>query len=230
MRNLNLAGDLTSYSTAENRITFSYQYDTAGRPTTATSSLVDSQHPATLAPGLSYAPISAFTQMNLGNGLFESRNYNSRLQPAEIKSYYGSGLTRYDFTYGYNDSNGQNNGNLMSWNSTGSDFMFNRSYAYDALNRLATLNQSSGNSTNCSNTFSLSWNYDAWGNRTDQTVTGGTCYGFHATVNSQNQLSESPFQYDAAGNLTNDGNHTYTYDAENRLISVDGGSYSTIRL
>ncbi len=30
--------------------------------------------------------------------------------------------------------------------------------------------------------------------------------------------------YDAAGNVTNDGTHTYQYDAENRLIKIDGGS------
>ncbi|MEJ2082306.1 MAG: RHS repeat-associated core domain-containing protein [Acidobacteriota bacterium] len=30
--------------------------------------------------------------------------------------------------------------------------------------------------------------------------------------------------YDAAGNVTNDGSHTYQYDAENRLIKIDGGS------
>ncbi len=29
---------------------------------------------------------------------------------------------------------------------------------------------------------------------------------------------------DAAGNVTNDGTHTYQYDAENRLIKIDGGS------
>jgi len=32
------------------------------------------------------------------------------------------------------------------------------------------------------------------------------------------------YTYDAAGNVTNDGAHSYTYDAENRLVSVDGGS------
>ncbi len=31
------------------------------------------------------------------------------------------------------------------------------------------------------------------------------------------------YSYDAAGNITNDGSHTYTYDAANRLDSVDGG-------
>jgi RHS repeat-associated protein len=31
------------------------------------------------------------------------------------------------------------------------------------------------------------------------------------------------YTYDAAGNVTNDGLHSYTYDAENRVVSVDGG-------
>ena len=31
------------------------------------------------------------------------------------------------------------------------------------------------------------------------------------------------YTYDAAGNVTNDGAHSYTYDSENRLVSVDGG-------
>ena len=32
------------------------------------------------------------------------------------------------------------------------------------------------------------------------------------------------YSYDAAGNVTNDGAHTYAYDAENRIVSVDGGA------
>jgi RHS repeat-associated protein len=32
------------------------------------------------------------------------------------------------------------------------------------------------------------------------------------------------YVYDAAGNVTNDGVHTYQYDSENRIVSVDGGS------
>jgi len=30
--------------------------------------------------------------------------------------------------------------------------------------------------------------------------------------------------YDAAGNVSNDGVHTYPYDEGNRLVSVDGGA------
>jgi len=35
------------------------------------------------------------------------------------------------------------------------------------------------------------------------------------------------YTYDAAGNLTNDGGHTYGYDSENRIVNVDGGSTAT---
>jgi len=46
------------------------------------------------------------------------------------------------------------------------------------------------------------------------------------------QRSISPntsFTYDAAENLTNDGSHSYFYDAENRLVQIDGtaGTCST---
>lgn len=49
-------------------------------------------------------------------------------------------------------------------------------------------------------------------------------------ANGLNQLTTCGFIYDAAGNLTFDGNNTYTYDAENRLIQVNGiaGTWSYV--
>jgi RHS repeat-associated protein len=51
--------------------------------------------------------------------------------------------------------------------------------------------------------------------------------GFTATVNNLNQVTQvtakggiSTFVYDKAGNLLSDGTRTYTWDAENRLLSV----------
>ncbi len=44
------------------------------------------------------------------------------------------------------------------------------------------------------------------------------------TVNSNNQLVGPPYHYDAAGNLINDGSHSYAYDANDQIKSVDGGS------
>jgi RHS repeat-associated protein len=68
----------------------------------------------------------------------------------------------------------------------------------------------------------LSWSYDAWANRTAQTPTGGTCHSFSNVSNAQNQLVG--YQYDAAGNMTFDSTHSYTYDAEERLTKVDNGN------
>jgi RHS repeat-associated protein len=52
--------------------------------------------------------------------------------------------------------------------------------------------------------------------------TGGTCYTFSSSAGTNNQLTG--YSYDAAGNMTYDGVHHYTYDAENRITQVDSGS------
>ncbi len=124
-----------------------------------------------------------------------------------------------DFNYGYNLGTADN-GNIASMVGVGTQ-SFNRTYSYDALNRLSTMADSASNQ-GCKG---LRWTYDAWGNRTNQAVTSGSCFTFSAAATTQNRLVG--FQYDAAGNLINDGSHTYTYDAENRIIKVDGGSTAT---
>ena len=72
-------------------------------------------------------------------------------------------------------------------------------------------------------TNNFSYGYDRWGNRWNQTVTKGS--GPHPTYNFtiNNQIaSGNRVSYDAAGNISNDGFHSYTYDAEGRLLTVDG--------
>src|SRR5438309_1288758 len=96
------------------------------------------------------------------------------------------------------------------------------------------------------------WNGSSW-----QTVTGGSVTGNNKIwnkftfsdittdkirVNVTNALyiysrlteieaysSANSYSYDAAGNVTNDGVHSYTYDAENRLVKVDGGATAQYR-
>ncbi len=38
------------------------------------------------------------------------------------------------------------------------------------------------------------------------------------------RLFRTDLIYDAAGNLTNDGSHSYRYDAEGDLLNVDAGN------
>jgi len=117
------------------------------------------------------------------------------------------------------------NRNVAFWSSTGAQ-SFSRNHAYDNVNRLLAFSASSDDPTSCTG---LSWTDDQRGNRTNQTVTGGTCGIFDQTVNTNNQFNSLPYQYEAAGNMKYDGNHYYYYDAENRLIQVDGtlGTCST---
>src|SRR6266568_1364805 len=233
-----LAGNLTSYQTVENGITLGYQYDSAGRASAVTNSFVDAQHPATLFTSDAtngYFPHGAIRKAALGNGLTETNVYNSRLQPCLIDVNNNGTLLQtcndstptgnvLDLWMGYN-AGSANNGNAVNWNATGAQ-SFVRTYGYDSLNRLSTM----GDSASGQSCKGLSWTYDRWGNRTDQTVTSGTCNTFHATASTQNRLVDpvnNIYQYDTAGNMTYDGSHTYTYDAENRLTKVDGGNTAT---
>jgi RHS repeat-associated protein len=44
------------------------------------------------------------------------------------------------------------------------------------------------------------------------------------SFDANNHISGSAITYDAAGNIINDGFHAYSYDAEGRMLTVDGGS------
>jgi hypothetical protein len=220
--NYDLLGNITSYtvpntmnpdSPPSSFVKFTQSFDTAARPMQLTSSLVDAEHPSTLASvdsSVGYYPSGALRRVTLGNGLTETAAYNNRLQPCRMNvnstgGYYTHctdgtpGGNVVDFSYGFNVGTADN-GNVTSWSASGQQ-NFNRSYVYDPVNRLQSM---SAPGDSCRG---LSWSVDPWGNRTDQTVTGGSCNTFHETVNSQNQFP-LPFRYDAAGNMINDGTHS----------------------
>jgi RHS repeat-associated protein len=215
-----LASNITSFTDGAGH-TFTQTFNAAARLTQLTSSLNDAQHPGTLASGLTYNAAGALIAMTLGNGLAESRSYNNRMQPVEMRTYNPS--TQADtlkLTYGFDADPGAgviNSGNVMSWVATGAQ-NFSRSYTYDELNRLKTM---AAPGDPCSG---LSWTYDIWGNRTHQTPTGGTCNQSQLTINTLNRIADTGFGYDAAGNLIAEPGKTYQWDAEGRLISINNGS------
>ena len=226
-----LAGNLTSTTTAAGTVISYGPYNAANRLTTVTSSLNDAQHPPTLYsvdPSVGYWPAGEMRKASFGNGLGETLAYNSRLQPCRVNVNSTSGYFSHctdavpsgnllDFTIGYNAGTADN-GNVASWSAVGNQ-TFSRSYGYDPLNRIQSMSDSASGQA-CQG---MSWTIDAWGNMTNQTGTKGTCYNFSSAVGTNNQL-QSGYQYDAAGNMTYDGTHHYTYDAENRITQVDSGS------
>ena len=104
----------------------------------------------------------------------------------------------------------------------------NWTYTYDPMNRLVT-SACAGNSTaKCpDNAASQGYNYlyDRFGNRWQQNLTAGTGPAPQYSFDANNHMIGA--SYDAAGNMLNDGYHSYVYDAENRIIQVDGGSTAT---
>lgn len=214
--------------------TISYNYDSAGRITSVNSNFSDAQHPATLYSvdaSVGYVPDGSIRKATFGNGLTETHAYNQRFQPCR-SNYNSSGTylsTCNDAIPSGNildlhptfNAGSTDNGNVATWSATGA-LTFSRTYSYDALNRIQSMTDTASNQA-CKG---MSWTIDAWGNMTNQAATAGTCYGFASSVGTNNQL-QSGYQYDAAGNLTFDGTHHYTYDAEDRIIQVDSGSTAT---
>ena len=151
---------------------------------------------------------------------------------------------RMDLTYSYSASNGQmgvgstagNAGQLMCVSGTINSTAESTSYTYDNYGRLVTSNQTS-NGSSAQRRFA----YDRWGNRTgvwDATSGGNQIQsisypntfqgGGSAPTNRIGSVTSGGntvnYTYDSAGNVTNDGAHTYIYDSENRIVSVDSGT------
>jgi RHS repeat-associated protein len=205
-RSLNNLNYLATFGGAARMLSFSQtSYTNATNP----PNLLTNQH---------YNALGQLSLATFANGLSESWSYDNRgrLQAAAVGTNCGngtgtcSGSSVYSFSLGFAP-----NSNVMTANDSVNG---NWTYSYDQLNRLSGASSTSGQSCK-----GLSWTYDAWGNRTDQTVTNGTCNTFHAMAGTNNRLA-SPYTYDAAGNVTYDGVHHYTYDPENHIISVDNGA------
>jgi len=100
-------------------------------------------------------------------------------------------------------------------------------YGYDNASQLVALNYSLS-STSLGN---LGYAYDSAGRRTGATGslarTGLPLAVSSTSYNANNQLTTwgtANLFYDADGNMTSDGTHSYTWDARNRLAKIDNGT------
>jgi RHS repeat-associated protein len=192
---------------AGDRRVIHYMNDTAGR-LGALSSAATSYAPAASVSTVGYAAHNAVNTETYGNGLIHATDYNNRFQATKIKlgtSGNPTSIMSLGYSYGANN----NNGNVLTHTYSGGGLSYIQSFGYDSLNRLTTCNENGNN-------WSQTNGYDRYGNRWID-LTGGNQSLYFNTSNNR----ISGWSYDAAGNLLNDGSHSYTYDAENKIRKVD---------
>ena len=141
--------------------------------------------------------------------------------------------------YSYNlAGNYAANGSLLSVTDT---VMGTWTYSYDSLNRLKTAQAVPNTQTGFApyGGALLGWGYDSFGNYLGETLSGSTSfampqvnytYAGHSYQNGalsgvvNNRIDGA--NYDAAGNVITDiAGNSYTYDAENRVLTAAGVTY-----
>ena len=176
----------------------------------------------------SYTAAGGLASMQLGNGAWESTQFNSRLQPIQIalgKTQSATNLLKLNYSYGA----AANNGNVLSQQTTvpsvgtNPGFTATQTYSYDNLNRLKSAEEVVGTQT-----WKQTFLFDRYGNRnfdTANTTTLGNCPQPQCNPNidpSNNRFASGQgYVYDNAGNIITDAQgRSFVYDAENKQTSV----------
>ena len=222
----NIAGELTQITYPSGR-SVTQNLDAIGRISSVIGTLNSVN--TTYASGTTYNPAFQMTGFQYGNNLNASFGFSQdrlQLNCIDYSTTNRGGTcahdstTKFGLTYSYG-STGSNNG-MISSISDSVDSGRSISYNYDALYRLVSA--VTAGSTNYA-AWGLSETYDRYGNRTMQSVTAGTGPSNSVSVSATtNQITGSPYAYDADGNMTNDGVNTLVYDGENRATSATNGA------
>ncbi|MGD0227260.1 MAG: hypothetical protein ABSF71_33460, partial [Terriglobia bacterium] len=244
--NYDAAGDIASWVHPAG-FTITNTISAARRITEISSSLNSSTQPPVLAQNITYTPWGALTSRTNGcvgtgcTNALETYDYNNRMQPVRLQlGTPANTYADYCLMYNYDKSITQlpsscavpsqgtgNNGNVIGMSDLDGPnnnlMTHSEAYAYDNVNRLYTATSQSGTGNA---TYNLTFSYTqdgSSGNYGNMTCvlngsTNGLCpqYTFSAATN---RINTPGFAYDAAGDLTSDGTHSYTWDGEGRLLT-----------
>jgi RHS repeat-associated protein len=211
----NYSGNVLTQSNGVSNYTNTY--NAIGQLTNINASYLSPAQSGTLATGFTYNAFGMVTYDTLGNSLNETFGYDQTGSPT---SYLLSSGT---YQYGTNSSypNAWVGNYLLS---SGDNVNGDWTYGYDSFGRLSAANCAGNAYCPAANGGAVNYTYayDRYGNRWQQNVTSGTGINTLLTFNTNNQVTSNT--YDVLGNVINDGTYTYSYDAENRPMTVSGGT------
>ncbi len=225
----NLAGELSSITYPSSRVV-QQSFDTIGRLCAVGASGSTCSSGTTYATGYAYNAAFQVTGFNYGNGVAATFGYAPDRLLLQSLAYTKGSSTLFSTNYWYKTdatncpSGASGNNGQIQCITDNAEPGRTVSYAFDSLYRItaATTNGSSNYTK-----WGLQWTYDRYGNRLTQSQTYDAPPTNSVTVSATtNQITGSPYAYDANGNMTNDGNNTLVYDAENRVLSATNGGAS----
>jgi RHS repeat-associated protein len=167
--------------------------------------------------------------VTFGNSVQGAFTYNDHLQLSTLRYFKGSTEILnlgYDYTTGAPGNNGQIQ-KMHYYTTPGvEDQTRSEQFTYDGLGRLSAAQTITVNSTAGAKTWSLQWTYDRFGNRLTQSMLAGDPNFLVGqptlSINpATNQITNSGYTYDNAGNMKHDATAAYAFDGANRLISIN---------
>ena len=183
-----------------------YSLDTSGQARDITS--VSAEGTETLADSITRLPFGPVGSLRLGNGADRTRVYDQDYRVVRFTD--GSVLNR---GYAFNTVN-----NITAiTDSVGVDQ--DQFFIYDELDRLDFASGGYGEDV---------FGYDAIGNRVSMSRDGQTqSYQYGASSHRLQGVGAQSYQYDAVGNITNNGVAEFGYNDRNRLASATVGGATT---
>ena len=214
--------------------TTTYSYNVAGREMTLT-------YPGGRTVTQRYNVRNNMSSVLSGNTEIASFQYNANGNLSSRS--YANGISS-SYSYNANSALTQiDEGGVLSltmnYNAVGditqirnnNDYSRSEKYSYDALRRLSSFQRGylSG-SYMYDVTAQMQYNMDAMGNRTQTISQNGSSTSYSTnSMNAYTAVGGVSMQYDAAGSLLNDGQHSYSYDYNHRMVAVDNGNTAVYR-
>ena len=173
----------------------------------------------------SYDPGNRVVHQTYGNGTTAAYSYDADSRIVTLQHSTSVPAPIAGFAYAYD-----NEGNKLL-ESKAQDTTHSEAYQYDTTYRLLTYQVGTlSGSTVPSPDTQTNYSLDAVGNWTGTTnpVTSVSHTMVHNSINELTAIDATTLTYDADGNLLADGAYTYSYDEENRLVSITRDSDSAV--